>query len=92
MHDFKGDFYGHDLKVVILGYIRPELDYVSRGESNTTRVLYLVPTLTALLTEALIEDIETDKRVALKSLARPGYQKFQTDPFFTHDASASPRL
>jgi hypothetical protein len=26
--------------------------------------------------EALIEDIEMDKRVALKSLARQGYQRF----------------
>ncbi|KAH7916772.1 riboflavin kinase [Hygrophoropsis aurantiaca] len=63
MHDFKSDFYGHDMKVLVLGYIRPELDYTSR--------------------EALIDDIETDKRVALQSLNRPGYQKFATDPFFT---------
>lgn len=33
MHDFKSDFYGHDLKAVVLGYIRPELDYISRGET-----------------------------------------------------------
>ena len=31
MHDFGNDFYGHDMKVMVLGYIRPELDYVSRG-------------------------------------------------------------
>ena len=31
MHDFGGDFYGHDMKVMVLGYIRPELDYISRG-------------------------------------------------------------
>ena len=31
MHDFRGDFYGHNMKVMVLGYIRPELDYVSRG-------------------------------------------------------------
>ncbi len=31
MHDFSGDFYDHNMKVAILGYIRPELDYVSRG-------------------------------------------------------------
>lgn len=34
MHDFKSDFYGHDLQVLVLGYIRPELDYVSRGEQH----------------------------------------------------------
>ncbi|TFK86490.1 riboflavin kinase [Polyporus arcularius HHB13444] len=71
MHEFTNDFYGHHMKVMILGYIRPELDYVSR--------------------EALIEDIETDKRVALKSLARPGYERYQSDPFFQDDV-AQPRL
>ncbi|KDQ64773.1 hypothetical protein JAAARDRAFT_28411 [Jaapia argillacea MUCL 33604] len=62
MHDFKSDFYGHDLKVIVLGYIRPELDYVSR--------------------EALIQDIQTDIKVALNSLARPAYEKFKSDPLF----------
>jgi len=62
MHDFGSDFYGHELKTVVLGFIRPELDYTSR--------------------EALIEDIETDKRVALKSLARPAYEKFKFEPLF----------
>lgn len=55
MHDYKNEFYGTDMSVVVLGYIRPELDYVSR--------------------EALIEDIETDKRVALKSMDRPAYRE-----------------
>jgi riboflavin kinase len=31
MHDFKADFYGRDMQAVVLGYIRPELDYTSRG-------------------------------------------------------------
>ncbi|KAL4075760.1 hypothetical protein V8B97DRAFT_1926444 [Scleroderma yunnanense] len=62
MHKFPDDFYGHQMKVVVLGYIRPELDYTSR--------------------EALIEDIETDKKVALTSLARPGYQTYTSHTFF----------
>ena len=33
MHDFESDFYGHDMQAVILGYIRPELDYTSKGSS-----------------------------------------------------------
>ena len=33
-------------------------------------------------TEDLIEDIETDKSVALKSLMRPAYQKFVRDKYF----------
>lgn len=32
MHNFTSDFYGFEMKAVVLGYIRPELDYVSRGE------------------------------------------------------------
>lgn len=32
LHEFHEDFYGYQLKAVVLGYIRPELDYTSRGE------------------------------------------------------------
>jgi len=32
MHEFQSDFYGHEMKAVVLGYIRPELDYTSRGD------------------------------------------------------------
>ncbi|OJA12726.1 hypothetical protein AZE42_05801 [Rhizopogon vesiculosus] len=63
LHEFASDFYGYNMKSMVLGYIRPELQYTSR--------------------EALIEDIEFDKKVALKSLARPGYEVYMTDPFFT---------
>jgi len=31
MHPFNSDFYGHEMKAIVLGYIRPELDYTSRG-------------------------------------------------------------
>ncbi len=37
MHEFTNDFYGHHMKVMILGYIRPELDYVSRGAYAISR-------------------------------------------------------
>ena len=37
MHDFKADFYGHDMKAIVLGYIRPEFDYTSRGTSWSFR-------------------------------------------------------
>ncbi|KZT58750.1 riboflavin kinase [Calocera cornea HHB12733] len=30
IHKFEKDFYGHEISVVVLGYIRPELDYTSR--------------------------------------------------------------
>jgi riboflavin kinase len=56
MHDFPTSFYGHPLSVILLGYIRPELNYVSKDK--------------------LIEDINTDVRVALKSLAREEWARF----------------
>lgn len=31
MHKFDSDFYGLEVRVVVLGYIRPEYNYVSRG-------------------------------------------------------------
>lgn len=30
MHTFPADFYGTHMKLLVLGYIRPELDYVSK--------------------------------------------------------------
>lgn len=30
VHEFKDDFYDAEMKLVILGYIRPELDYISK--------------------------------------------------------------
>lgn len=39
MHAYKNEFYGTDMSVVVLGYIRPELDYVSRGEQPGNSVL-----------------------------------------------------
>lgn len=37
IHPFAHDFYGHDMSVLVLGYIRPELDYVSKGASASRR-------------------------------------------------------
>ncbi|PWN33398.1 riboflavin kinase [Meira miltonrushii] len=61
IHKFSQDFYGLEMRVVVLGYIRPEYNYVSK--------------------DALIEDIEMDKKVAFNSLARSPYQDYVTDPF-----------
>lgn len=32
MHKFNSDFYGYKMKALVLGYIRPELDYTSLGK------------------------------------------------------------
>ena len=62
MHDYKQDFYGKNMRVIVTGYVRPELDYSTL--------------------EALIEDIEFDKKVALHSLDRDSYKALQSDSFF----------
>jgi riboflavin kinase len=31
MHEYPSDFYDHEMRAIVLGYIRPELDYTSRG-------------------------------------------------------------
>ena len=67
------------MKVLVVGYIRPELDYTSRGQYQSFSAEHRLNVTT---TEALIEDINTDKQVALNSLARPGYEKFQSDRYF----------
>lgn len=86
MHPINADFYGHEMKAIVLGYIRPELDYTSRGMyrrrfSNDDQ-FFTRPPFFSIFLEDLIEDIETDKRVALKSLMRPDYQKFVHDGYF----------
>lgn len=78
MHAFQNDFYGHEMKAIILGYIRPELDYISRGSfSGNSCNLAMTDA-----SEALIEDIEVDKQVALNCLQRPAYQRYVNDPAF----------
>ncbi|KDN53156.1 hypothetical protein K437DRAFT_117697 [Tilletiaria anomala UBC 951] len=69
MHKFQADFYGLEIRVVVLGYIRPEYNYINK--------------------EALIEDIEMDKRVTIASLARPMYQDYSRDPFLLSSFSIS---
>ncbi|KAJ9127961.1 hypothetical protein QFC24_000247 [Naganishia onofrii] len=41
MHQFPTNFYGHTMAVVVLGYIRPELDYISKGKFCTLRLLHI---------------------------------------------------
>ncbi|CCF50903.1 hypothetical protein NDA11_003429 [Ustilago hordei] len=61
LHEFGADFYDHEIRVVVLGYVRPEYNYESM--------------------DALIADIEMDKKVTVNSLNRPLYQDYSQDPF-----------
>lgn len=79
IHQFDQDFYDQELRVLVLGYIRPELNYTTVG------MLLLMTALSFLcltfgistMTEALIQDIQTDIRVAQESLKRPAYSDLQ---------------
>lgn len=35
MCHYDNDFYGKEMKVIVLGYIRPEYNYTSKGISKT---------------------------------------------------------
>ena len=45
MHNFHRDFYGDELRVVVLGYIRPELDYTTLGKFFAFFCLFVVGVL-----------------------------------------------
>ena len=45
-----------------------------------TQIIHMEPN-TSFSSEALIDDIETDKKVAINSLARTPYQDYVADPF-----------
>ena len=42
IHEFEDDFYGSELKLVILGYIRPEKNYDSLGMRMLCLAFYLM--------------------------------------------------
>lgn len=47
MHEFDSDFYGHDMQAVVLGYIRPELNYTTQGvlcSSSHAATRLIIPT------------------------------------------------
>ena len=69
------------MSVLVVGYIRPELDYVSKGEPSVERLPWRWGVHADIAAEALIEDINTDAKVALNSLARPSYAALASDPF-----------
>lgn len=81
MHDFKSDFYGYELRAIVLGYIRPELDYTSRGRCQG---LFSQCSDKNYFADALINDIETDKRVGENSVDRPAYRTFIQDSHFKY--------
>ncbi|SAM01591.1 hypothetical protein [Absidia glauca] len=84
IHEFPEDFYGVSIRVLVLGFIRPEQNYCSLGKLSRIgrmnagdRLLTLLPFLAEL-----IRDIKTDVQVAKHSLKRPAYEELQRDKMF----------
>eukprot|EP00897_Mesotaenium_endlicherianum_P002821 jgi/Mesen1/2567/ME000162S01696 len=84
LHEFDDDFYDEELRLVIVGYIRPEviilagaLRHRSREQANFTSL------------EALVERIHEDGRVARKALDVEPYSVYKQDPFLTAPSLAS---
>lgn len=71
LHKFGGPFYGALVKFNILGYIRPELDYTTKGE------FFQKLSISQLTKDALIKDIEIDTETAKKALSMRGYVQYQ---------------
>lgn len=75
VHGFKDNFYGALVAYTILGYIRPELDYTTKGMFRRSSLF----SENTNMTEALIEDIKIDIKIALEALKKPEYYQHQSD-------------
>lgn len=97
IHEYANDFYGQELRIAILGYIRPELNYTGIGRMGSemsrafpsflpffTHVTHPIARLcSSLILDDLVEDIRTDIRVAQRSLNREPYLEQRRCPFFS---------
>lgn len=78
------------MKIVILGFVRPEYNYTSLGAVDILYNMFDSGTIVTdvfLCIDALIDDIETDKKASLASLDRDAYQAFKSDAFFNEPPS-----
>ena len=75
MKQFEHDFYGKEMRVIVLGYIRPEYNYISKG-------FFHFGEESILIVDALIEDIKTDMNVASESLKRADYSAYKSSDFW----------
>jgi riboflavin kinase len=84
IHEFPEDFYGVSIRVLVLGFIRPEQNYCSLGRLNRIGRMNTGDRLLTLVSfvAELIRDIKTDVQVAKHSLKRPAYDQLQRDKMF----------
>ncbi len=98
MHQYAEDFYGEELRVVLLGYTRPECDFSSLGASQTCTTAHAhAPPHThhrtransQLMADALIEAINEDIAWTSRTLDRPEHTAYPSHSFFSSAASTS---
>lgn len=83
IHEFLEDFYNAPIRVLVLGFIRPEQNYPSLGKSLISREKSTVILIsTNISIDALITDIKTDVEVARRSLARKNYLEAKEHKLF----------
>lgn len=97
LHDFNEDFYGEELRLVIVGYIRPE---VQLNEyffsiiflpvilvlspiyfSSFTKIGHCAQQVNFSSLESLVAKIHEDRRVAERALDLPLYSSFKNDSY-----------
>lgn len=69
IHNFSQLFYGTNIELIVLGFIRPELDYTTKGMFHSS----LCKKSSDKNLEALIDDIHLDINTAKEILHRPNY-------------------
>jgi hypothetical protein len=80
MHGFKGDFYGIEMRAIVLGYIRPELNYTSRGEQAVILLYHAETECSYRCTDRRHRERQAS-RIAMPRTARiPQLRRRQTFP------------
>ena len=80
IHNFENDFYGSELIVVMLGYLRPEKNFDSL-DSLKGKIFKGSKVLDVMFSEAIWQDVENAKREL---------DLEEHKPFLTHDIFTNP--
>lgn len=82
IHNFEKDFYGEELRVAILGYIRAESAFSSLGQCFSFAFLRSFSHSFFLFSEQLIQTIKNDIAFAIKKLDESECAAVKEDKFF----------
>jgi riboflavin kinase len=77
---YESDFYGKEIRVIVIGFLRPMLKFDSLG---IRKPVYELDLFLMLFKEGLIEAIRNDIATARAKLADPAAKALKDDPFWT---------